>query len=316
MIKVDGKEVQVIDAHVHIWDEYKGMRYGEVPVENLGYGKIRFNSKIESLLPPSFVDNAVTAEILLAYMDDNHVSKALILQNPCYGDQKEYVSECLKKYPDRFIATMGKIDPRKTDNIFNEINILINEYSCSGVKIEVPDVPFLIDEPEYDPMWKKIIEDDLMVVLDLGFEDGVFDWQIERLTNLLKRFPEIRMRLPHLGISRLWDLKQEYPYIELQKTLNLFKINKDNLYLDMSAMPFFDTKEDYPDIRNQEILRIVYETIGSEKIIYGSDFPTILKLRTLKQCIEFITKQCDFLSFSDIENILSKNVIRELKIKN
>ena len=28
MIELDGKEICIIDAHVHIWNEYKGMRYG------------------------------------------------------------------------------------------------------------------------------------------------------------------------------------------------------------------------------------------------------------------------------------------------
>lgn len=313
MIELDGKEICIIDAHVHIWNEYKGMRYGEIPVENLGFGKIQVNGKVEKLLPPSFRDNRVTAEILLGYMDDNHVDQAVILQNPCYGDQKEYVAECLEKYPDRFIATMGKVDPRRVDEIVSEIDLLVNEYSCSGIKIEVPDVPFYMDDPKYDGMWKKIVEDGLMVVLDLGFEDGPYDWHIERLTRLMKRYPDIRMRLPHLGISRLWDMNQKYPYPELQKTLNLFTINKKNLYMDFSAMPFYNLEDDYPDVRNQEILRTVYETIGAEKIIYGSDFPTVLKLRTMKQCIEFITKQCTFLSSDDKENILGKNALRELK---
>lgn len=313
MIEIDGKKLMVIDSHVHIWDEYKGMRYGEIPVENLGYGKIGLNGSVEKLLPPSFVDNRVSAEILLGYMDDNHVDKAMILQNPCYGDQKEYVAECLKKYPDRFIATVGKVDPRKTDTIVDEIDMLVKDFSCSGIKIEVPDVPFYMDEPEYDVMWKKIMDDNLMVILDLGFEDGPYDWHIERLTKLMKRYPDLRMRLPHLGISRLWDLNQKYPYPELQKTLALFQINKHNLYMDFSAMPFYDQEDDYPDVRNQEILKTVYETIGSEKIMYGSDFPTVLKLRTMKQCIEFVTKQCSFLTLEDKENILGKNVLRELK---
>ncbi|MDD5017155.1 MAG: amidohydrolase family protein [Eubacteriales bacterium] len=315
MITINGKSIQLIDAHTHIWDEYKGMRFGNTPVKSLGYGKISFDGKIEKLLPPSFVDNRVSAEILLGYMDDNCVDKAVILQNPCYGDQKEYVSACLKKYPDRFLATMGKVDPREINRVVSVIDMLVHEYSCSGIKIEIPDVPFIIDAPEYDFMWKKIMNENLMVVLDLGFGDGEYDWNIDRLTNLLHRYPDIRMRLPHLGICRLWDLNQKYPYQELQKVLALFKINKNNLYLDFSAMQFFDLNDEYPDERNQDIIKTVYETIGSEKLLWGSDFPTVLKLRTIKQCIEFITKQCSFLSIDDMENILSRNVIRELKKK-
>lgn len=58
-----------------------------------------------------------------------------------------------------------------------------------------------------------------------------------------------------------------------------------------------------------------YESVGADKLIWGSDFPTVLKLRTLKQCIEFVTKQCSFLSLDDKEAILAKNVMRELRLK-
>lgn len=314
MVTVDGKPLKIIDGHVHIWDRYHGVRYGSIPVKSLGYGKIELNGKIEKLLPPSFVDNRASAEILLGYMDDNHIDSAVILQNPCYGCQKEYVADMMKRYPERFAATVGKVDPRDTNHVLSHIDVLTKEYGCSGIKIEVPDVPFWMDDPEYAPMWEKLIEDDLIVILDLGFEEGAYDWNIERLTKLLTRYPDIRMRLPHLGISRLWDKQQRYPYPELQKTLNLFDINRNHLTMDFSAMPFYDTEEDYPDLRNQEILRVVYERIGAKKLVWGSDFPTILKLRTLKQCIEFVTKQCEFFSLADKEDIMANNVIRELRL--
>lgn len=314
MITVDGKKMNVVDGHVHIWNEYHGIRYGYMPVKSLGYGKIELDGKVEKLLPPSFVDNRASAEILLGYMDDNHIDKAVILQNPCYGCQKEYVAEKMQEYPDRFIATVGKVDPRDTEHILDHMDMLTKEYGCSGIKIEIPDVPFWIDDPEYAPMWEHLLENDLIVILDLGFEDGAYDWNIDRLTKLLERYPDIRMRLPHLGISRLWDKEQKYPYPEFQKTLKLFDINRNNLTMDFSAMPFYDPEDDYPDVRNQEILKVVYEKIGAKKLIWGSDFPTVLKLRTLKQCIEFVTKKCDFLTLEDKEDILANNVLRELRI--
>lgn len=315
MIYVDGRELKLIDGHVHIWNQYHGVRYGSVPVKSLGYGKINLNGVVEKLLPPSFVDNRASAEILLGYMDDNRIDSAVVLQNPCYGDQKEYVAEMMKRYPKRFVATLGKVDPRDTEHVLQQIDVLVKEYGCSGIKIEVPDVPFWMDEPEYFPMWEKLLEDDLIVFLDLGFEDGPYDWNIDRLTKLLTRYPDIRMRLPHLGISHLWDKSQTYPYPELQKTLHLFEINRNHLTMDFSAMPFYDPEDDYPDVRNQEILRVAYESVGADKLIWGSDFPTVLKLRTLKQCIEFVTKQCSFLSLDDKEAILAKNVMRELRLK-
>jgi len=233
----------------------------------------------------------------------------VVLQSPCYGDQKEYVSDCMKLYPDKILATFGKLDPRKRDTTVDEIDKLVNLYSCSGIKIEIPDVPFKIDAPEYDFLWRKIVEDDLLVVLDLGFGDGEYDFNIERLTNVINRYPDIKMVLPHLGISRLWDLSQKNPYPELQKTLKLFNINKKNLYIDIAAIQFFDLNDEHPDKRNQDIVKIVYETIGPDKILWGTDFPTILKLRTIRQCLDFVINQCDFLTYEDKIKILGQNAL-------
>jgi len=70
MIKINGKEVKLIDAHTHIWNKYAGVKHGDIIVENLGYGKIKAEGNVERLLPSAFVDNRVPVEILLGYMED------------------------------------------------------------------------------------------------------------------------------------------------------------------------------------------------------------------------------------------------------
>lgn len=311
MINIDGRPVRVIDSHTHIWNEYKGMRLGYIQEENLGYGKIRHEGKVEKLLPPSFIDNQVPAEVLIGYMDDAGIDQSFILQNPCYGDQRAYVKSTLEKYPERFIGACGKIDPRDVDALPAEMDSLVSQYGCCGYKIEVPDVPFWMDDDEHDFMWKKIADEDRLVVIDLGWGTTPYDFNIDRLENVLRKYPNIRMWVPHLGVSRLWDAEQKYPYPELQKFLKLFKLNK-NLYTDNSAMPAY-IEEQYPEPRNVEIFKTVYETIGSERILWGTDFPTLLKYRTMEQMLSFATSCCDFLTFEDKENILSKNILRLLR---
>ena len=66
---------------------------------------------------------------------------------------------------------------------------------------------------------------------------------------------------------------------------------------------------DYPDKKSQDIVKIVYETIGPDKILWGTDFPTILKLRTMRQCLNFIVDQCDFLTDEDKVKILGQNAL-------
>lgn len=315
MIKIDGKDVWLIDAHTHIWNKFSGIRGGDSPITNLGMGMNRLRGKEYRFLPASFQDNQVSAEIQRGYMNDIGVDQVVVLQNLCYGDQRDYVRDCIKRYPNYFVGAIGKMDPRNINEITTEIDTYVNDYGFSGIKIELPDSPFWMDAPEYDFMWKKLVDEQLMVVIDLGYTDTPYDFNIERLERVLRKYPTLRIRLAHLGISRLCGRVQKYPYPELQKTLALFKIDKDNLYLDMSGMPFFNPEDEYPDSRNVNILKVVYETIGADKILWGSDFPTILNLRTMRQCLELITVQCDFLTYEDKVKILGENVLKEFRIK-
>lgn len=315
MIKIDGKDVWLIDSHVHIWNKFAGLRYGDNPILTLGMGMASLQGKEYRFLPASFQDNQVPFEVMRGYMNDIGVDQVAILQNPCYGDQRDYVRDCMKSYPEYIVGSVGKMDPRKINNITKEIDTYINEYGFSGIKIEVPDTPFWMDDPEYDIMWKKLVDEDIMIIIDLGFRDTPYDFNIDRLEKVLRKYPTLRLRLAHIGISRLCGHNQVYPYPELQKTLDLFKINKDNLYMDVSGMPFFNPKDEYPDSRNVEILKVIYDTIGPDKLLWGTDFPTILNLRTMRQCLELITVQCNFLTFEDKVKILGQNLLNEFRIK-
>ena len=310
MIKQQGKDVLVVDAHAHTWKHFDGMRFGDTKVHNLGYGKIRQGGEVLDLVPPAFTDNEAPVEILMGYMDNAGIDKAVILQNPCYGDQRDYVKEVMRRYPERIHAAIGKLDPRDRDAVRGEIDSFVRDYGFKGIKLEVPDVPFEMDDPAYDFMWKKITDENLIAVIDLGWGKGTYDFNIDRLTRVMEKFPQMRTCIAHLGVSRLWDLSQVNPYPELQKTLALFRINREHLYMDLSAMPFFDITEEHPDARCQDILKVTYETIGADRLMFGTDFPSILKLRTYNQCLDFLIHHCDFLSQAEKINILGQNALR------
>lgn len=309
MIKIDGKDMLVVDSHAHIWNRFDGSRFGYLKVHNLGYGKIKQGDDILDLVPPAFTDNQATIEILLGYMDDAKIDKAVILQNPCYGDQREYVKEVIAKYPDRIYAAIGKLDPRNVKKIVSEIDTLVKDFSCKGIKLEVPDVPFKMDAPEYNFMWKKLIDENLIVTIDLGWGTGEYDWNIGNLENVIKKYPALRVCIAHLGVCRLWDLEQKHPYPELQKLLKLTTIDKDNFYIDMCGMPFYDLTEEHPGKRNIDILKTVYETIGPDRIMFGTDFPSVLKQRTMKQCVDFMANHCDFFTAVDLVKVMGQNAL-------
>jgi predicted TIM-barrel fold metal-dependent hydrolase len=306
--KIGNKEMLVIDSHTHVWEKFRGQRSGDCPLELMPHGRAKQGDKVFQLLPPEYPDDAVRIGVLETYMENNDVDKAVIIQNPCYGDQREYVAGIVKDNPGKFVG-IGLLDPRDKDNIGKEIDTHVKKYGFKGVKMEVPDTPFILDDPEYDIIWKKVLENNCLVLIDLGWGDGPYDYDnnIEKMRNVLKKYPDIKIVLPHLGVSRLWDEEQKYPFPKLQNTLSLLEINQENLWFDSSAIGEWDEHGEYPYPRSQEIIKSVKERWGMDRIMWGTDFPTHLTVATYKQYLDFIIKHCDFLTQDDLEILLGKN---------
>ena len=49
MITLNNRKYEVIDAHAHVWKEFKGERFGDTPVEKIGNGRVRSQVSTEQL---------------------------------------------------------------------------------------------------------------------------------------------------------------------------------------------------------------------------------------------------------------------------
>lgn len=306
MIRINDKDFKVIDSHVHVWNNFNGMRFGDTKIEPLGWGMVRQDGVEYRFIPPEYHDNQVPVETLLANMKTAGVDKGVILQNPCYGDQRDYVKEIIDQYKGKFVS-LGMIDPRDKAGVLAQMDILSGDYNFKGFKIEVPDVPFHLDDSEYGFLWRKIIDIGAVVALDLGWNKGPYDYNIDRFENVMKKYPAMRTVLCHLGISKLWDHSQVFPYPVLQRTLKLLDINKDNLYFDWSGLLDCDPTGEYPFYKALDFLRTVKCMYGTDRVMWGSDAPMILRCCTYKQTLTCLANHCDFLSDWDYENLLYLN---------
>jgi predicted TIM-barrel fold metal-dependent hydrolase len=76
-----------------------------------------------------------------------------------------------------------------------------------GVKIEPPDMPFWVDDEEYDTFWKKLDKLGLKFYVDLGWDSPVneYNFHIEHLENVINKFLDMTLLIQHLDVSYLWD---------------------------------------------------------------------------------------------------------------
>jgi predicted TIM-barrel fold metal-dependent hydrolase len=299
---------------MHVFPWIHGIRQGrfENKGEKFGYTRLVGNgiNEVERYMPPSFCHTSSEPEVALEYMKDAGVSKAVLLQAPCYGNHNEFLSEVVKQYADKFTAA-ALVDPRNPLDAANKLKIAVKQLGLTCAKFEIPDTPFHPQDEEFSTIWDTITELGIPAVVDLGWGEGEYYFQLEAVSTVLRNFPELKMCLAHLGVSRLWDPEQRYPFPVLQKTLSL-AAEFPNVRFDIAGLPnatAFMGKgaEEYPYPRLQEVIKVACEKAGADRIMWGSDYPSVLVSCTYTQTTKVVTEYCDFLSKTEKSKIMAEN---------
>ena len=298
----------IIDAHAHIMAEVRGIRLGQISTRSVGLGRVRVGDRVEQWMPPSFERSAASLDVLIRYLDWVGIDGAVLLQAPCYGDHLEYLYEAVAAHPHRFV-TVGLVDPRDVQSAPDQVRALLDHAGIVGVKFEVPDTPFDMDHSDHESLWRAIDDAGLLVVVDLGWHAGPFDGQVDRLARVLRRHPALEVVVAHLGVSRLWDPAQRAPFPEMQHTLRQL-LAFPAVTFDLAALPFFCPHEEYPYPRAQAILEVALDIAGPSRLMWGSDFPTVLQHCTYRQTLDLVRMHMNQFDQDAVSAVLGGNARR------
>ena len=133
------------------------------------------------------------------------------------------LAELVDKYPDRFVAAAASIPMNNIDGALNEMDRAINELGLKGVQIYSPLKGLPLDHPDFLPVFEKMAQYDLPILLhpartfhfaDYPAEDEslfeiwhIFGWPYDssaamtRLVffGLFDKFPNLKIITHHLG---------------------------------------------------------------------------------------------------------------------
>ena len=306
MINLRGKEMLFIEAHGHVWQKLHGRRFDTKKLRGIGYGRILIGDEEVQFLPPDNVDSSFTIGVFKTYEKLLGFDKAVLLQTPCYGEQYEYINEIIAKEPERYV-TVGLANPQDKKAFLEEASLCLDRYKYKGLKFESPDTPFDMTAPENQFVFETIMDHDAFFMLDLGWGDGPDDFPIDDLLEVAKRYPKMKIMLPHMGVSRFWDPKEAKTLDSLKKTLSIVEYN-DTVHFDCSGLPMLFTRagEEYPWPGIQDVLKTA-KTMGVlDRVMWGTDAPTVLLACTYQQHVECITRHSDFLTDEELENLMGK----------
>ena len=287
----------IIDSHTHIAPKFTGFWR---PIE---YGKLEDEGEVAQVLPPSFHPPASHPEVLLAYMDDAGVDRAVLVQHNMYGDQNAAVINAVKRWPDRFVgfAFLGPLDQQDAPD---QLERLIDA-GMFGLKVEVGSTrrmrrSFRFDGENEWRIWDRLNRLKRVMAIDLiasPLEDVI------AIRKLIDEFENINIINCHVGgaSGEGWEeraLLSTHPRI----------------WADIAAIPnLVNRPEEYPFPTAQEFLRWTVENIGGEKIFWGTDYPPVLTKATYRQLKDYIN-HCDFLTPAQLSGILGGNAERFLRL--
>ena len=291
----------------------------EVGLRAGGYGKFSWAVDGEDhtlqYLPPTLTRLSAPPELMIAQMDYTGVDKAVLQTGLVYGRLNRYLSDAVKRYPDRFWA-LALVDEWRADQP-SELRVLdhaINNLGLHALWFQTGSLAQhgrteTVDDPIFRPFWDR--------VRDLGIPvfwfpsaaapgRDAYMAELAAFGRWLKRYPEVPSVVTHgLLLAKFMEDGQVSIPEEAWKPFEAPNVLSEIL------IPIFQGAIwEYPYVEARPIIREYYERLGPDRLVWGSDMPNLERHCTYKQSLDYLRMHCDFIPADDMAKICGDNLVR------
>jgi predicted TIM-barrel fold metal-dependent hydrolase len=254
----------VVDSHLHVWSEDTD-RY-----------------------PRSETPFPAPPELLLEYMEEAGVDRAVFVLSNHYGYDNRYLVDTLRAYGGR-LAGVGAVDPRPAD-VGDRLVELI-EAGVHSVRIRGTRGSDAFCQPESEPLWRAASELGVSICVLCG------PHQIGLVPPMVAGYPEVTVVIDHFaGIS----VEQGIESAPFRTLMSLARY--PNTYLKLSGLHYWGDR--YPFPRAQEHLKVAYQEFGPARLIWGTDWPHIMFGYGYVRCANLVRRDLSWLSEADKAQIM------------
>ncbi|MXY84286.1 MAG: amidohydrolase [Gemmatimonadetes bacterium] len=226
-------------------------------------------------------------ELLNQTMDEVGVDKAVIVQPIYYLFDNRYVADCLRRFPGRF-AAIGLVDPKAPDAV-DRLEKLVREDGFGGLRIHSSrlDHPSAWAASDQDPLWRRSEE------LGTCFIVHGPAANLPHLEPIIGRFPEVPVVLDHIGGA---PTNEEAPFPLLSHVLDLARFPK--VYVKFTPQAH-KSELPFPHADTFPAFRRIYDAFGPQRLMWGTNFPGVMKEVGYGPALEMFRDHVDFLTDDD-----------------
>lgn len=188
---------------------------------------------------------SISADELIKQMDEYEIEKTILCSTDSFDNDN--VVEAYKKYKDRFLPIVFT-NPYDGEKAVKNIYHYVNDEGFKGIKLHPLQHAYVADDEFLDPIMQAAKDLNIPVFIHCGHPPYSLPWSIALLA---ERFPKVKVVMIHMGHGH---------GVYIDASMKMAK-RHPNLYLEMSGMPM-----------NSKI-KEVYETIGKDRIMFGTDAP-------------------------------------------
>lgn len=265
--------MKIIDAHAHVAQYIAGFT-SKGELRAVGQGKAQYSTgEIFQMFPPEMGDIGVSPEALLKVMDENDVEKAVLLQGNWLGFHNQYTYEAVIKYPERFVGA-ATYDPFCVNveavkkRLFDDLGFKIVKFELStGSGLMANRPPVYLDGTVMNGCYAHAREKGLTVVMDIG-RPNCPCWQVDALASAISKYPEVKFVICHLLAPQRGDVQI------LSDALQ--KLKMPNVYFDLASLANNQKPESFPYPTASKHLETAKNTVGADRLMFGSDMPSAL----------------------------------------
>lgn len=268
--------MNIIDAHSHLWlrqdTTWNGLRISPMP-----NGRSMFLGEERQMLPPFMIDGVNSAEVFLSNMNYAQVGAAVVVQEFIDGIQNDYLMEVAQKYPDRFFVC-GMCDYFHPGFYEQAVSLIAQGFkgiAIPGHRLLTDEGRVMLNSAEMIRMFRYMEQHH--VILSVTLADG--DLQVDEMEEVISECPQLRIAIGHFGMPTVEGWREQ-----------LLLARHEHVMLESGGITWLYNEEFYPYPSAIRVIREAIDTVGADKLMWGSDYPRTITAITYRMSYDFVLK--------------------------